>query len=73
MAVHSIALDVHCAFAEMAALNAHGDLAKSDRCPTPVPDLATRLDGILSPRRLTFGVGPLADWLARELSPMSRS
>lgn len=69
MAVHYIALDVHCAFSEMAVLNAHGDLVKSDRCPTTIPDLATRLDGIARPRRLTFEEGPLADWLARELRP----
>jgi transposase len=69
MAVHYIALDVHCAFSEMAVLNSRGDLMKRDHCATTIADLATRLAGIPRPRRLTFEEGPLADWLARELRP----
>jgi transposase len=67
MAGHYIALDVHCAFSEMAVLNSRGDLVKRDRCATTISALVTLLADIARPRRVTFEEGPLADWLAREL------
>lgn len=67
MAGHYIALDVHCAFSEMAVLNSRGDFVKQDRCATTIPALVAMLAEIGRPRRVTFEEGPLADWLAREL------
>lgn len=67
MAEHFIALDVHCAFTEMAVVTSLGKLVRRDRCETTIPDLVERLRQIRRPRRLTFEEGPLADWLAREL------
>lgn len=69
MAVHYIALDVHCAFSEMAAINSRGELVKRERCPTTIGALAALLENLARPRRLTFEEGPMADWLARELRP----
>jgi transposase len=67
MAQHFIALDVHCAFSEMAAMTAAGKIVKRDHCETTIPALARMISTIRRPRRLTFEEGPLADWLAREL------
>lgn len=67
MTDYYIALDVHCAFSEMAVVTAHGKLVKRDRCETAIPPLVERLMSVRRPRKLTFEEGPLADWLAREL------
>jgi transposase len=67
MAEHFIALDVHCAFSEMAAMTRTGKVVQQDRCETKIRDLVRMLSTIGRPRRLTFEEGPMADWLAREL------
>lgn len=69
MTDHFIALDVHCAFSEMAAVTGTGKLVLRDRCETAVPALVKMISQVRRPRRLTFEEGPLADWLARELGP----
>jgi len=68
MSVYYIALDVHCAFCEMAVLTGTGKLVLRDRCETRIPALREAIAKVRRPRRLTFEEGPLADWLARELS-----
>lgn len=67
MSEYFIALDVHCAFSEMAVVTGTGKLVTRDRCETSVPALVKMLSQVRRPRRLTFEEGPLADWLAREL------
>jgi transposase len=69
MSDYFIALDVHCAFSEMAVVTGTGKLVKRDRCETTVPALAKMVSEVRRPRRLTFEEGPLADWLSRELGP----
>ena len=67
MTDYFIALDVHCAFAEMAVVTSHGKLVRRERCDTAIPAIVERLQQVRRRRRLTFEEGPLADWLAREL------
>lgn len=67
MTDHFIALDVHCAFSEMAVVSARGKLLRRERCATAIPALVEQLKRVRRVRRLTFEEGPLADWLAREL------
>ena len=67
MTEYFIALDVHCAFSEMAVVTGTGKFVTRDRCETSVPALVKMLSAVRRPRRLTFEEGPLADWLAREL------
>ncbi|MGI9428006.1 MAG: transposase [Bythopirellula sp.] len=67
MAVHYLALDVHCSFCEMAVMTSTGKLVLRDRCETRIPALREAIAKVRRPRRLTFEEGPLADWLAREL------
>jgi transposase len=68
MTEYFIALDVHCAFSEMAVVTGTGKFVTRDRCVTAVPALVKMISQVRRPRRLTFEEGPLADWLARELS-----
>jgi transposase len=63
-----IALDVHCAFTEMAVVTSGGKLVRRERSATTIPALSEALDAIRRPRRLTFEEGPLAGWLARNLA-----
>jgi len=63
-----IALDVHCAFTELAVVTTSGKLVKRDRSDTSIPAIAKLIDGIRKPRCLTFEEGPLAGWLARNLA-----
>lgn len=67
MTEYFIALDVHCAFSEIAVVTGSGKLVHRDRCPTTIPALTEALTAVRRPRRLTFEEGPLADWLTREL------
>ena len=67
MSDHYMALDVHCAFCEMAVMTNTGKLVLRDRCETRIPALRETIAKVRRPRRLTFEEGPLADWLAREL------
>ena len=67
MSVHYMALDVHCAFCEMAVMTSTGKLVLRDRCETRIRALREAIVKVRRPRRLTFEEGPLADWLAREL------
>ena len=67
MAGYYMALDVHCAFSELAAMTGKGKLVLRDRCDTRIPALRELITKVRRPRRLTFEEGPLADWLAREL------
>ena len=46
MAEHFIALDVHCAFSEMAAMTRTGKVVEQDRCDTTIPDLVRMLSTI---------------------------
>lgn len=66
---HYIALDVHCAFTELAVVTRRGRLSKRDRCPTTIPPLVEAITAISRPRYLTFEEGPMADWLFRHLGP----
>lgn len=68
MTEYFIALDVHCAFSEMAVMTGSGKLIRRDRFETTIPAIREAIQGIRRPRRLTFEEGPLADWLTRELS-----
>lgn len=67
MAGHFIALDVHCAFSEMAVVSGGGKLVRRDRFDTAIPAIRAGLATVRRPRRLAFEEGPLADWLSREL------
>lgn len=67
MTEYFIALDVHCAFSEVAVMTAAGKLVRRDRCQTSVPALVESVSQVKHPRRLTFEEGPLADWLTRSL------
>lgn len=67
MTTYFIALDVHCAFSEMAVVTGHGKLLRRERCDTTIPAIVAQLKEVRRPRRLTFEEGPLADWLSREL------
>lgn len=67
MTEYFIALDVHCAFSEIAVMTGKGKLVRRDRCETAIPALVERIEQVAHPRRLTFEEGPLADWLARSL------
>ena len=67
MTDYYIALDVHCAFSEMAVMTGNGKHVLRDRCETRIPSLRELIAKVRRPRRLTFEEGPLADWLAREL------
>jgi transposase len=67
MTEYFIALDVHCAFSEIAVMTGKGKLVRRDRCETTVPALVQRIEAVARPRRLTFEEGPMADWLARSL------
>lgn len=67
MTEYFIAMDVHCAFSEMAVMSSTGKLVRRDRCETAIPALVERVCAVRRPRRLTFEEGPLADWPARSL------
>lgn len=67
MTAYYIALDVHCAFSEMAVVTQSGRFVHRRRLPTSIPAIREALASVRSPRRLTFEEGPLADWLSREL------
>ncbi len=66
---HYIALDVHCAFTELAVVTKQGRLTKRERCPTAIPPLLEAILRVPRPRRVTFEEGPMADWLYRSLLP----
>lgn len=61
------ALDVHCAFSEMAVVTGTGKFVRRERLPTTIPAIREAIAAVRSPRRVTFEEGPLADWLSREL------
>lgn len=67
MTTHYIALDVHCAFTEMAVVTETGRLTKRCRCGTKIPELVKAIESVRRPRRLTFEEGPMAEWLYRHL------
>lgn len=67
---HFIGLDAHCAFCEMAVMTSSGRVTQRRRVDTKIPELTAALEAVPRPRRLTFEEGPLADWLARNLSPV---
>ena len=69
MGSHYIALDVHCAFTEIAVVTASGRLTKRLRCDTAVPTLVEAVESIGRPRHLTFEEGGMAEWLYRSLLP----
>jgi len=63
-----IALDTHCSFSEMAVVTTSGKLLSRQTCETTIPALVAAVESVRRPRRLTFEEGPLADWLARNLT-----
>lgn len=70
MKAYFIALDVHSAFSECAVISQSGRKLSQQRCATAIPPLTELILGVPRPRRLCFEEGPLADWLARSLSPL---
>lgn len=66
-----IALDTHCAFTEVAVLNARGVLVRRQRTATEIPALRAVVEAVKRPRRVVLEEGPLADWLVRELRPVA--
>lgn len=67
MTTHYIALDVHCAFTEMAVVSESGRLTQRWRGGTTIPELVQAIASVRRPRRLTFEEGPMAEWLFRHL------
>jgi transposase len=65
---HFIALDTHCGFCQMAAINAAGKVIRRERMETTIPKLVEAIESIRKPRVLTFEEGPLAGWLSRSLA-----
>lgn len=65
--VYTIALDVHCAFTEVAVLTPGGRVRTRGRCATAIPALVEQVTGVPRPRAIVLEEGPLADWIAREL------
>jgi len=65
---HFIAMDVHCAFCEMAVMTGSGTIAHRQTINTTIPELVAALEGVRRPKKLTFEEGPFADWLTRNLS-----
>lgn len=63
-----IAMDVHCAFCEMAVMTATGRITQRKRINTTIPDLVAALEAVRRPKKLTFEEGPMADWLTRNLA-----
>ena len=66
---HLIALDTHCASADMAVIIGGGRLTKRLRLATAIPPL---VEAVTSVRRLayvTFEEGPMAEWLCSGLLP----
>ncbi len=70
MRTYYIALDVHCAFTEMAVVGARGGVIRRERTATKIPDLAAALGSVAGRRWLTFEEGPMAGWLARNLGEL---
>ena len=66
---HCIGIDVHCAFCEVAVVDAAGNVVRRLTCKTAVPPLLEFLEAVPEPRRVVFEEGPLADWLCRNLRP----
>lgn len=64
-----IAMDVHCQFVEGGWIDPAGNELGSFRCPTAIPELLAWVEKVPHPRILAIEEGPLADWLARNLSP----
>jgi transposase len=62
-----IALDVHCAFIEMAVVDGRGRVVRRERVATTIPGIEMLLEGIPRPRWLTFEEGPMSGWLYRHL------
>jgi transposase len=63
-----IAFDVHCAFCEGGWVTDSGKEKGSWRVATTIPALGDAVRSVPRPRLLVIEEGPLADWLARELS-----
>ena len=63
--VQYIAWDVHCAFTEMAVVDARGRVVKRERTATRIADLTMVLEEVPKPRWLTFEEGPMSGWLYR--------
>ena len=64
---YCIGVDVHCAFSELAVLDAKGQLVRRGRCATGISALLAELEKVAHPRCLVIEEGPLADWLWRNL------
>jgi hypothetical protein len=59
--LYVIALDTHCAFAEVGVLTPGG------RCPTTIPDLVAEVERVRNPREVVLEEGPPAEGIARGL------
>ena len=65
---HYIAMDVHCQFVEGGWTDQAGNELGRFRCPTSIPELLAWVEKVPRRRVLAIEEGPLADWLARNLS-----
>jgi transposase len=67
MAIHYIGADVDSKMTNL-AVDRNGRVVQELCVPTTIPALAAALESIRRPRKLTFEEGPMAHWLARNLS-----
>ena len=56
MTEYFIALDVHCAFTEMAVVTGSGKLVRRDRLETSIPALRTAIAAVPRPHRVYRGL-----------------
>ena len=63
-----IALDVHCAFCEGGYVDQRGEVKRSWRTATSIPQLVEAIERVPRPRSLVIEEGPLSDWLVRHLA-----
>jgi transposase len=67
--MHYIGIDVHCQFCEGGFIDHLGRPGGRFKVPTCIPALTDAIERVPRPRKLVIEEGPLADWLARHLSP----
>lgn len=67
--MHYIGIDVHCEFCEGGFIDHLGRRGGRFKVRTCIPALIEAVEKVPRPRKLVIEEGPLADWLARHLSP----